>query len=80
MSSWGTQQMSQGMWGWVCVRSFTFYKLDKGWILGDVMSDIVRRLDDVVRERWEELYSPGYDEEVLGEIEQELNDTKERLG
>ncbi len=80
MSNQETQQTNQGVYGWVDVRSFTFYKLDKSWVLGDVMDEIVRRLDDVVREKWDELYSPGYNEEVLDEVEEVLKDVdKEKL-
>ena len=53
MSNQETQQTNQEVYGWVDVRSFTFYKLDKNWILGDVMDEIVSRLDDVVREKWD---------------------------
>jgi hypothetical protein len=60
MSNQETQQTRQEVYGWVDVRSFMFYKLDKNWVLEDVMDEIVKRLDDVVREKWDELYSPGY--------------------
>ncbi len=80
MSSQEPQQTRQEMYGWVDVRSFTFYKLDKNWVLGDVMDEIVKRLDDVVREKWDELYSPGYSEGVLDEVEEVLKDVdKEKL-
>jgi len=80
MSNQETQQANQDVHGRVSVRSFTFYKLDKNWVLEDVMDEIVRRLDDVVREKWDELYSPGYNEEVLDEVEEVLQDVdKEKL-
>jgi hypothetical protein len=77
MSNQETQQTSQDVWGRVRVKSFTFYKLDKSWILGDVMDEVVKRLDYVVHEKWDELYSPGYNEEVLDEIEKILQDVDE---
>jgi len=80
MGNQENKQTNQEVYGWVGVRSFTFYKLDKNWVLGDVMDEIVRRLDDVVREKWDELYSPGYSEEVLDEVEKVLEDVdKEKL-
>ena len=36
MSNRETQQTRQEVHGWVDVRSFTFYRLDKNWVLGDV--------------------------------------------
>jgi hypothetical protein len=81
MSNRETQQTNLDVHGWVRVRSFTFYKLGKDWVLGGVMDGIIKRLDDVVREKWDDLYSPGFDEEVLDEVEEVLQSVnKEELG
>jgi hypothetical protein len=74
------QQTNQEVHGLVNVKSFTFYKLDTTWTLDETMDEIVRSLDDVVRENWDKLYSPEYNEKILDKIEKVLKDVeKEKL-